>query len=195
MSYIDLIITAIALSMDAFAVAVCKGLATSRVKLKHSLITGAWFGGFQGLMPLLGFLVGSLFAVYVTAVDHWIAFGLLGFLGFNMLKEALFDKDEDECECGSGKDEFAFKIMLTMAIATSIDALAVGINYAFMGLNTPEIIFAVSAIGVITFILSGIGVKVGAVFGAKFKKPAEIAGGVILVCMGIKILIEHLFFA
>ncbi len=194
MSYIDLIITAIALSMDAFAVSVCKGLATSRVKLKHSLITGAWFGGFQGLMPLLGFLVGSIFAVYVTAVDHWIAFGLLGFLGFNMLKEALFDKD-DECECGEEKNEFAFKIMLTMAIATSIDALAVGINYAFMGLNTPEIIFAVSAIGVITFIFSGVGVKVGAVFGAKFKKPAEIAGGVILIGMGIKILIEHLFFS
>ena len=181
--------------MDAFAVSICKGLATNKVKLKHSLITGAWFGGFQGLMPLIGFLIGSLFAVYVTAVDHWIAFGLLGYLGFNMLKEALFDKDEDECECGSGKNEFAFKVMLTMAVATSIDALAVGINYAFLGLSTPEILFAVSAIGVITFILSGIGVKVGAVFGAKFKKPAEIAGGIILVGMGIKILIEHLFFA
>ena len=195
MSYFDLIVTAIALSMDAFAVSVCKGLATSKVKLKHSIISGAWFGGFQGLMPLIGFLVGSLFAVYVTAVDHWIAFGLLGFLGFNMLKEALFDKDEDECNCNGTENEFGFKIMLTMAVATSIDALAVGINYAFMNLNTAEIIFAVSAIGVITFILSGIGVKVGAVFGARFKKPAEIAGGIILVGMGVKILIEHLFFA
>ena len=195
MSYLDLIITAIALSMDAFAISICKGLATSRVKLKHSLISGAWFGGFQGLMPLIGFLVGSFFAVYVTAVDHWIAFALLGLLGFNMLKEALFDKDEDECCCNSKENEFGFKIMLTMAVATSIDALAVGINYAFMNLNTREIIFAVSAIGVITFVLSGIGVKVGAVFGAKFKKPAEIAGGVILIGMGIKILIEHLFFA
>lgn len=195
MSYLDLIITAIALSMDAFAVSICKGLSTSRVRLKHSLISGAWFGGFQGLMPLIGFLVGSLFAVYVTAVDHWIAFGLLGFLGFNMLKEALFDKDEDECSCNGEQNEFGFKIMLTMAVATSIDALAVGINYAFMSLNTEQILFAVSAIGVITFILSGIGVKVGAVFGAKFKKPAEIAGGIILIGMGIKILIEHLFFS
>lgn len=193
MTYLDLIITAIALSMDAFAVAVCKGLETGRVKIKHSLITGAWFGGFQGLMPLIGYLVGSLFAVYVTAVDHWIAFALLGILGFNMLKEAIFDKGEDECECKEGKNEFAFSVMLTMAIATSIDALAVGINYAFMLLSATQIIFAVSAIGVITFILSGIGVKVGAVFGAKFKKPAEIAGGIILIGMGIKILIEHLF--
>ena len=192
MSYLDLLITAIALAMDAFAVSVCKGLATKKVKLRHSLISGAWFGGFQGLMPLIGYLVGSLFAVYVKSVDHWIAFGLLGFLGANMLKEAIFE-DDGCCECADGKNEFAMGVMLTMAVATSIDALAVGINYAFM-LEGLQIIFAISAIGVITFILSGVGVKIGAIFGAKFKKPAEITGGIILVGMGIKILIEHLFF-
>lgn len=192
MSYFDLFVTALALSMDAFAVAICKGLATGRVKPKHMVITGAWFGGFQGLMPLLGFLVGSLFAVYVQSFDHWIAFGLLGFIGANMIRES-FSKDEEECSCASSVNEFGFVTMLTMAIATSIDALAVGVNYAFL-LNGYEIIFAVSCIGVITFILSGVGVKIGAVFGAKYKSAAELSGGVVLAIMAIKILIEHLFF-
>ena len=195
MSYLDLFITALALSMDAFAVAICKGLSTGRVTKGHMAITGAWFGGFQALMPLLGFLVGSLFAVYVKSFDHWIAFGLLGFIGTNMIRESL-SKDDDGCECGCDspkKSEFGFLTMLTMAIATSIDALAVGINYAFL-LEGYEIIFAVASIGVITFILSAVGVKIGAVFGAKYKFAAELTGGIVLVLMGIKILIEHLFF-
>lgn len=191
MSYLDLFITAVALSMDAFAVAICKGLATGNVKGKHMALTGAWFGGFQALMPLIGFFVGSLFAVYVKAFDHWIAFGLLALIGANMIKES-FDKDECECD-GSCKSPFAIGTMFTMAIATSIDALAVGVNYAFL-LEGLEIVFAVSCIGVITFILSAVGVKIGAVFGAKYKSWAELAGGIILVLMGTKILIEHLFF-
>ena len=191
MSYLDLFITAVALSMDAFAVAICKGLATGNVKGKHMALTGAWFGGFQALMPLIGFFVGSLFAVYVKAFDHWIAFGLLALIGANMIKESF---NTDECECNeSCKSPFAIGTMFTMAIATSIDALAVGVNYAFL-LEGLEIVFAVSCIGVITFILSAVGVKLGAVFGAKYKSWAELAGGIILVLMGTKILIEHLFF-
>ena len=194
MSYIDLFITAVALSMDAFAVAICKGLATGNVKGKHMAITGAWFGGFQGIMPLIGYFVGSLFAVYVKAFDHWIAFGLLALIGANMIKEAL-SKEDGECECnGACKSPFAIGTMFTMAIATSIDALAVGVNYAFL-LEGFEIIFAVCSIGVITFILSALGVKLGAVFGAKYKSWAELTGGIILVLMGAKILIEHLFFS
>ncbi|MBQ8688873.1 MAG: manganese efflux pump [Clostridia bacterium] len=194
MSEIELLITAIALSMDAFAVAVCKGLATGEVKFKHMMITGAWFGGFQALMPLLGYLLGSLFASYITAFDHWISFALLAIIGANMIKEA-FEKD-DECECKDGckptKNAFAFLTMLTMAIATSIDALAVGIGYAMLG--NINIIFAVASIGVITFIISAVGVKIGAIFGAKYKFVAELVGGIILIIMGGKILIEHLFF-
>lgn len=194
MSYLDLFITALALSMDAFAVAICKGLATGSVKGRHMALTGAWFGGFQALMPLIGFFVGSLFAVYVKSFDHWIAFALLALIGANMIKEAITDRGE--CECGdscNAKSPFAIGTMFTMAIATSIDALAVGVNYAFL-LQGYEIIFAVASIGVITFILSGIGVKIGAVFGAKYKFAAELTGGIVLVLMGIKILIEHLFF-
>ena len=194
MSYLDLLITAIALSMDAFAVAICKGLATGNVKPRHMALTGAWFGGFQGLMPLIGFFVGSLFAVYVRSFDHWIAFALLLIIGANMIKEAVTGGDECECEGSCGlKSPFAVGTMFTMAVATSIDALAVGINYAFL-LQGYEIIFAVASIGVITFILSGIGVKIGAVFGAKYKSVAELVGGIVLVLMGSKILIEHLFF-
>ena len=182
--------------MDAFAVAICKGLATGRVKPRHMIITGAWFGGFQALMPLLGFLVGSIFATAVRAVDHWIAFALLALIGANMIKEA-FSKDEDKedgCGCGSeasdGVSPFAAKTMLTMAIATSIDALAIGISFAMV----PEIniSLAVFLIGIITFSLSAVGVKIGAVFGAKNKFIAELAGGAVLVLLGVKILLEHL---
>ena len=184
MSYIDLFITAVALSMDAFAVAICKGLATGNVKGKHMAITGAWFGGFQGLMPLIGYLVGSLFAVYVKAFDHWIAFGLLALIGANMIREAVSGEAEECC------DSFCVKAMIPMAVATSIDALAVGVTFGFMpDVNiTPAVIF----IGVITFTLSAIGVKIGNVFGAKFKSKAELAGGIILILMGAKILLEHL---
>lgn len=184
MSVIELIITAIALSMDAFAVAVCKGLSTDKVKLKHMAITGLWFGGFQALMPLIGFLLGSTFEKYITAYDHWIAFALLALLGANMIKEAITGCDE----CADSS--LGFKVMLVMAIATSIDALAVGITYAL--LPNVNIWIAVGSIGVITFIVSALGVKIGAVCGAKHKKIAELSGGIILILIGTKILLEHL---
>ena len=175
---------AVGLAMDAFAVAICKGLATQRVTLKHSFITGAWFGGFQALMPFIGFLLGSSFEKYVTGIDHWIAFILLGAIGANMVKEAFSHEQNESDSC------FGCKTMLVMAIATSIDALAVGITLALL----PEInIFAaVIFIGVITFILSGIGVKIGNKFGGKYKSKAEFAGGAILILMGIKFLLEGL---
>ena len=182
----ELIITAIGLAMDAFAVAVCKGLSTCRVKPKHMLVTGAWFGGFQAAMPLIGYLLGKTFAKYIVSFDHWIAFALLLLLGLNMLKEAL--SGGDECDCTDAS--FAFAVMLTMAIATSIDALAVGITYAL--LPDINIFVAIGSIGVITFALSAVGVKIGAVFGAKNKKYAELLGGVVLIFMGTKILLEHL---
>ena len=182
MGIAELLMTAVALSMDAFAVAICKGLATSKVRARHMLITGAWFGGFQALMPLIGYLLGQTFKGLITPVDHWITFLLLGVIGFNMLKEALDCDEEANASLG-------FKIMLTMALATSIDALAVGIGFALL----PElnIWFAVGAIGVITFALSAIGIKIGSVFGAKWRSPAELAGGLVLIGIGLKILLEH----
>lgn len=184
MGLLELFILAVGLSMDAFAVSVCKGLATQRVNPKHMIIAGIWFGGFQALMPLIGYFLGTAFEKYVTAVDHWIAFILLCAIGGNMIKEA-FSGGENEAD-GS----FGFKTMLVMAIATSIDALAVGITFAL--LPDVNIVAAVSFIGVTTFILSAVGVKIGNVFGAKYKSKAELAGGIILIILGIKILIEHL---
>jgi len=186
MGTLELFITAVALSMDAFAVAVCKGLSTCRVKIKHMVVVGLWFGGFQALMPLIGYLLGSTFADYITPVDHWIAFALLALLGANMIKEAI--TSGDECDCTDSS--LAFKVMLTMAVATSIDALAVGISFAM--LPSVNIWLAIGFIGAITFTLSAIGVKIGAVFGAKNKKYAELTGGIILILMGTKILLEHL---
>ena len=180
----ELITTAIALSMDAFAVAICKGLATDKAKIKHMLIVGLWFGGFQALMPLIGYLVGSSFAVYIEGFDHWIAFGLLALIGANMLKEA-FSKCE-ECTDAS----LAIPVMLTMALATSIDALAVGVGFAVVG--NINIVLAVGSIGIITMLLSAVGVKIGNIFGARYKSVAEGAGGVILILIGLKILLEHL---
>ena len=191
MGIAELLITAIALSMDAFAVAICKGLSVGKIKPKHMLICGLWFGGFQALMPLIGYFLGGAFAEYITGFDHWIAFILLGFIGGKMLVEA-FGKDEGCEECGCGDAAFRPMTMLTMAIATSIDALAVGITFAL--LPDVNIVFAVSSIGVVTLALSAVGVKIGSVFGAKYKFVAEILGGVTLVGMGIKILIEHLYF-
>ena len=184
----ELIITAIALSMDAFAVAICKGLSLDRVRTKHMAITGAWFGGFQGLMPLIGFFLGSLFASYITSFDHWVAFVLLALIGANMIKESL---EGDACPADSS---FGFKTMLTMAIATSIDALAVGVSFAMIANEDPtfNIYVAVASIGIITFLLSAIGVKVGSIFGAKYKSKAELVGGIVLCLMGLKILLEHL---
>ncbi len=180
----ELFLIAVGLSMDAFAVSVCKGLATKEVKPKHFLIVGLWFGGFQALMPTLGYLLGSAFQQYITRLDHWIAFILLALIGGNMIRES-FSKDEEPAN-GS----FSVKIMFLMAVATSIDALAVGITFAL--LPDVNIIAAVAFIGVITFVLSGIGLKIGNVFGARYKSKAEFAGGLILVLMGIKILLEHL---
>lgn len=183
MGLLDLFITAVALSMDAFAVSVSKGLSVGRVRLKHGLITGAYFGGFQAMMPLLGFFLASSFADYIRRFDHWIAFGLLALIGANMLREALSGEDEEM------NDSFSFKTMLPLAVATSIDALATGVSFAVTDTN---IWLAIALVGATTFAFSAAGVKIGNVFGAKYKSKAELAGGLILILMGAKILIEHL---
>lgn len=185
MSLATLFITAVGLSMDAFAVAICKGLAVKKAGIKQMLLAGVWFGGFQALMPTLGYFFGSTLKVYVEKYDHWIAFILLGIIGANMIKEAL-SKDEEEGSSAS----MGMKEMFTLAVATSIDALIVGIGYAF--LPDVNIGAAVGFIGVITFVLSAIGIKVGNIFGMKFKSKAEFIGGLILILMGLKILLEHL---
>lgn len=186
MSLWELFAIAVGLSMDAFAVSICKGLSVKQEKPKHALTCGIYFGGFQALMPLIGYLLGVNFQVMIESVDHWIAFILLGIIGGNMVKEAL-SKEEDEClDC-----RFSPAAMLPMAVATSIDALAVGVSFAFLKV---DIVPAVSFIGVITFVLSAIGVKVGNVFGTKYKSKAEFFGGVVLILMGCKILLEHLGF-
>ena len=184
MDIISLLLLAVGLSMDAFAVSVCKGLALKKVSLRHMCIVGAWFGGFQALMPSLGYLLGSRFEQYITAIDHWIAFVLLVLIGANMIREALSKEEAEEANAS-----LAFKTMLLMAVATSIDALAVGITFAFLSVH---IVPAALTIGATTFLLSAAGVKVGSVFGLRYKKRAEIAGGVILCLLGLKILLEHL---
>lgn len=190
MGIFELFILAVGLSMDAFAVAICKGLATRQLKPRHMLITGAWFGGFQALMPLVGYFLGTAFAKYVTAIDHYIALVLLCGIGFNMIKES-FEKEEEEEDCGC--DSYGFKKMLVMAVATSIDALAAGISLAMdLKGNHTYAFIAVAFIGVITFTLSAMGVKIGNIYGAKFKSKAEFAGGLILILLGVKILLEHL---
>lgn len=185
MTLTELFIIAVGLSMDAFAVAVCKGLAVYKVKPKHMVLAGAWFGGFQALMPLIGYLLGATFEEYITKIDHWVAFILLGIIGANMIKEAV-SKDDGDCTDAS----MGVKQMFTLAVATSIDALAVGITFALL----PDVSIgaAVGFIGVITFILSAVGIKIGNIFGAKFKSKAELTGGIILILMGLKILLEHL---
>lgn len=185
MSLIELFLIAVGLSMDAFAVSVCKGLATRKISVKHMIIAGAWFGGFQALMPAIGYLLGSAFQKYITTFDHWVAFVLLCFIGGNMIYESLGKKEPD-----SSDSSFHVKTMLVLAIATSIDALAVGITFAL--LPDVNIAAAVLFIGIVTFALSGIGLKVGNLFGLKYKAKAEFAGGLILVLIGIKILLEHL---
>ena len=184
MSLFDLIVTAIALSMDAFAVSISKGLSVQKVRPKHALIVGAYFGGFQALMPMLGFLLGYKFESFITNIDHWIAFVLLAIIGGNMIREAL-GKDEDDKE----NDDFSFRAMLPLAVATSIDALAVGISFAFLGV---DIVTAALLIGATTFVLSGAGIFVGNIFGSKYKSKAELAGGIVLILIGAKILLEHL---
>ena len=184
MGITELIILAVGLSMDAFAVSICKGLSVRKLEIKHMALAGIWFGGFQALMPLIGYLLGSTFASYVQKFDHWIALILLAFIGLSMIKEAF---GEDEEEVG---DSFGAKTMFLMAVATSIDALAVGVTFAFLNVN---VIFAVFTIGITTFIFSAAGIKIGNVFGLRFKSKAELAGGAILVLLGLKIFVEHIF--
>ena len=184
MGIIELFLFAVSLSMDAFAVSVCKGLSVKTLRPRHGVIAGLYFGGFQALMPLIGWLLGRQFEGLIKSVDHWVAFVLLALIGANMVRES-FGKDEEV------NDSFSFKTMLPLAVATSIDALAVGVTFVFLDVN---IWIAIALIGVTTFTLSAVGVKIGNVFGAKYKSKAELAGGIILIALGIKILIEHRFF-
>lgn len=185
----ELLLLGVGLSMDAFAVSVCKGLAMKRSSVKAGLTCGIWFGGFQALMPLIGFFLGSMFAEAIQSVDHWVAFGLLVLIGVNMLREAFSPEEDGGCsECADA--DLSVKTMFVMAVATSIDALAVGISLAMAG--DVAIFAAVGIIGVCTFTLSAVGVGVGSVFGSRFEQKAQIAGGVILVILGVKILLEHL---
>lgn len=183
MGLFELFLVAVGLSMDAFAVAVCKGLALKKADGKSMALVGLWFGGFQALMPVLGYLVGVRFKDAITAIDHWIAFGLLAVIGGNMIREAI--TGDNEAEDGS----LSARTMVMLALATSIDALAVGVGFAFLSVN---ITAAACFIGVVTFLLSAAGVKAGSVFGARYKARAELAGGVILILLGTKILLEHL---
>ena len=185
MSFTELFLLALALSMDAFAVSVCKGLAVQKIDLKKAFTVGIWFGGFQALMPLIGYFLGMQFQSFISSFSSWIAFILLGLIGANMIKESL---SKDDCNEKNSNSSFAFTTMLVMAIATSIDALAVGITFAALDVS---IWLSVALIGAITFILSGIGLKVGNVFGIKYKSKAEFAGGLILILLGVKILLEH----
>ena len=186
MGFVELLLVAVGLSMDAFAVSVCKGLSVKKVGVKHAALAGLYFGGFQFLMPVIGYLLGFRFENIIQNVDHWIAFVLLAFIGGNMIKES-FGKETEELNAS-----FTFRTMLPLAIATSIDALAVGITFAFLMDSVGEMMLSVLLIGVVTFTLSAVGVKVGSVFGAKYRSGAQLAGGVILVLLGLKILLEHL---
>ncbi len=186
MGIIELILIAVGLSMDAFAVAVCKGLAMDKVSLKEPCIVGVWFGGFQALMPAIGYFLGAAFERYITPVDHWVAFVLLCFIGASMIREAI-SKEEEKADSSLGA-----RGMFIMAVATSIDALAVGITFAFLIEGIGHLIFAFAAIGITTFVLSAIGVKAGNIFGVRYKSKAELAGGIILILLGLKILLEHL---
>lgn len=185
MGLIELFLIAVGLSMDAFAVSVCKGLAMPKYTFKKAAIVGLWFGGFQALMPAIGYILGAQFQEAIASIDHWIAFVLLALIGGNMIHEAL-DNDEEEADAS-----LDVKTMFLLAVATSIDALAIGITFAFLKVS---IIPAVCFIGIVTFIISFAGVKIGNVFGARYKNKAEIVGGVILILLGLKILLEHLGF-
>ena len=186
MGFFELVMLAFGLSMDACAVSICKGLSMKRAGIREGAVCGLWFGGFQALMPVLGFFLGSMFAGAIETFDHWIAFGLLTLIGINMLKEAL---EKDQC-FETTDDDLSPKNMFIMAVATSIDALAVGISLAMAG--DVNITLATVLIGVITFAMSALGVKIGNIFGCRFKKKAEALGGVILILLGLKILLEHL---
>ena len=182
MSLLELIILSVALAMDAFAVSICKGLSLKKIEINHMLLAGIWFGGFQALMPVLGYFCGSKFADKVDKFDHWIAFLILALIGASMIKESR----DDEEEANSNMD---VKTMFFLAVATSIDALTVGITFAFLDVN---IVLAVVMIGVITFVISSAGVKIGSIFGDKYKSKAEIVGGVVLIMIGVKTLLTGL---
>lgn len=187
MGVVEIFLIGVGLAMDAFAVSVCKGLSMKKIDWKKAIIIGLYFGIFQALMPLVGYFLGSAFESIVTQVDHWIAFILLAIIGINMIREAC----NKECDNKNNNDNVDFKTMIVLAIATSIDALAVGISFAFLSVN---IWLAIAIIGIVTFVLSLAGVKIGNSFGDRYEKKAEFTGGLILILMGIKILIEHLFF-
>lgn len=196
MSLIELFIIAVGLSMDAFAVSICKGLSIKKASLKQCIKVGLYFGGFQGGMPLIGFILGVQFKDYITSIDHWIAFVLLLIIGINMIRESREEDNEDSivdlteaAVCKDGVEALSFKNMIMLSIATSIDALAIGVTFAFLQV---DIVSAVSFIGIVTFALSMIGVKVGNIFGSKFKSKSEFVGGIILILMGLKILLQHL---
>ncbi|MBQ8271903.1 MAG: manganese efflux pump [Tidjanibacter sp.] len=192
MDFLSLFLIAVGLSMDAFSVAICKGLALPRAGADKCSIVGLWFGVFQALMPIVGCFVGIHFKDAIESFDHWLAFALLALIGINMIREAL-GKEEDNVENkGCEENPLAARKMLPMAIATSIDALAVGVGFAFLGV---DIWLSALLIGVTTFVLSAVGVKMGGVFGAKYKSKAELAGGIILILIGLKILLEHTIFA
>ena len=194
MDIISLLAISVALSMDAFSVSICKGLATKKFSLKTALLCGLWFGGFQALMPIIGYFLGAQFEHLIKSFDHWIAFGLLLVIGVNMIREALSEEESAddgqqpvaECSCSNT----GFKTMLMMAIATSIDALAVGVSFAFLSVDLWK---SVIVIGITTFLFSFAGVRIGNIFGSRYSKAAEITGGVILILLGCKILVEHLF--
>lgn len=180
MNILELFILAVGLSMDAFAVSICKGLSLGKIQKKHMAIAGAWFGGFQALMPLIGYFAGRFFAEKLTQYDHWVAFILLLFIGGSMIKESLCEEEESN-------DAMDIKTMFLLAVATSIDALAVGVTFAFLKV---AIIPAVVFIGVVTFVCSAVGIKIGSIFGTKYKSKAELCGGIILILIGLKILLE-----
>lgn len=184
MSFVEILLIGIGLSMDAFSVSICKGLTTKHFSWKMALVCGLWFGFFQALMPVIGYFLGEQFEQYITAVDHWIAFGLLFLIGANMIREAVWGHDDQE-----NNGALDFKTMLLLAIATSIDALAVGVSFACIQV---KIWSAVLIIGLTTFLFSILGVKVGNAFGSKFEKSAGVIGGIILILIGLKILLEHL---
>ncbi len=189
MNFVELLIIAIGLSMDAFAVSIGKGLSLKKIKLSHALKVGLWFGGFQALMPLIGYMLGSTFAEIVSTFDHWVAFVLLSLIGGNMIKESLENDSDNDCDCNKkDKNGFGLTTMFTLAVATSIDALAIGVTFAFFKV---AFLPAIITIGITTLIFSVAGLKIGNIFGCKYKSHAELFGGVILILIGLKILIEH----
>lgn len=189
MGIVELFMIGVGLSMDAFAVAICKGLGMGRINWRHAAAIALFFGGFQALMPLVGWALGTQFADLITPVDHWIAFALLAIIGGKMLYEALRGDDDEAADASAEGERLDVKELVMLAVATSIDALAVGITFAFLGVNIVE---ACALIGVTTFVLSFVGVAVGNQFGARFEKPATIVGGIVLILIGVKILLEHL---